>query len=179
MNYRVIDNFAPEEYFTELYDSVMDNSFPWSFQEKVATEEDDPNGEQFYFIHETYHQLTEKSLFHHRLIPMFENIEMKALIRCRVIMYMNQGKRIIHAPHVDTGYSHKSGLLYLNTCNGYTRLANNDWKPEDGQGEEVFSEGNKVMSVRNRLLLHDGSIPHCSTTCTDQRMRILIAFNYF
>ena len=70
-------------------------------------------------------------------------------------------------------------LLYLNTCNGYTRLANNDWKPEDGQGEEVFSEGNKVMSVRNRLLLHDGSIPHCSTTCTDQRMRILIAFNYF
>ena len=112
MNYRVIDNFAPEEYFTELYDSVMDNSFPWSFQQKVATKEDDPNGEQFYFIHETYHQLTEKSLFHHRLIPMFENIEMKALIRCRVIMYMNQGKRIIHAPHVDMGYSHKSGLLY-------------------------------------------------------------------
>ena len=103
---------------------------------------------------------------------------------------------IIDTPgHVDFGYEHKAALLYMNDCNGYTLMSNSDWDAEndatfaDDNGQKIdvidymkdtiFTNEEKVMSKRNRLLIHDGSRPHCSTTCTDEKKRYLIALNYF
>ena len=74
------------------------------------------------------------------------------------------------------GYEHKAALLYMNTCNGYTGMVNDDWEKGDGY---QFDQGNRVESVANRLCLHDGSVPHYSTTCTDARKRLVLAINYF
>jgi len=161
---QVIDDALDREYFEHLEKQMLhQNRFKWLFQEKVATPEDDPNDEQFYFISSFYHHLMVEDDFYYELRPLFDALGVKALLRARAIMYMNQGKFIKHKPHVDFEYSHNAALLYMNTNNGYTGMMNDD----------------KVESVENRILLHDGSIPHYSTTCTDTCKRIVLAVNYF
>ena len=84
-----------------------------------------------------------------------------------MIMYTNTDKIIEHSPHRDMTYSHTAALLYMNTNNGYTRFENDEggW--------------DKVESIANRLVIHNGSHLHGSTTCTDQKKRIVLAINYF
>jgi len=70
---------------------------------------------------------------------------------------------LYQSEHIDYDYSHKGAIFYLNTNNGFTTLEN----------------GTKVESIQNRLLLFDPSKPHNSTTCTDDKCRVNVNFNYF
>ena len=81
----------------------------------------------------------------------------------RLLLYVNQGKHIIHDRHTDKPYSHKASLLYLNTNNGFTE----------------FDDGTRVDSIENRFVTFDGSVPHSSSTCTDKKNRLVLAINYF
>ena len=55
-----------------------------------------------------------------------------------------------------------TATYYLNTNNGYTEL----------------KTGEKVESVENRMLVFDSNIEHQGVTCTDEKRRVLINFNY-
>ena len=90
-------------------------------------------------------------------------MDIHALVRIRAILYANQGEQIIHDKHRDYNFPHKTALLYLNTCNGFTE----------------FEDGERVESVANRLVKFDGSKLHNSSTCTDQKVRAVISINYF
>ena len=37
----------------------------------------------------------------------------------------------------------------------------------------------KIESIENRLLIFDASVPHHSTTCTDDKCRVNVNFNFF
>ena len=50
----------------------------------------------------------------------------------------------------------------MNSNNGYTSI-NKD----------------KIESIENRILLFDPSVEHNSVTCTDEKVRLNINFNYF
>ena len=52
-------------------------------------------------------------------------------------------------------FPYKTAVFYVNTNNGYTE----------------FEDGTKVESVENRIIFFDGSRPHNSSTCTDQKIR--------
>jgi len=56
----------------------------------------------------------------------------------------------------------KTAILYLNTCNGYTK----------------FQTGEEVKSVANRFVEFDRSAMHCSVNPTDVPLRGVINFNY-
>ena len=64
--------------------------------------------------------------------------------------------------HTDTRYKHKTSILYINTNNGWTE----------------FEDGSKVNSVANRMVIFDSLIRHTGVTCTDEKVRVLINFNY-
>ena len=85
------------------------------------------------------------------------------MVRARALLYVNQGKQIVHEKHIDYKFPHKTAVFYVNTNNGYTE----------------FEDGTKVESVENRIVFFDGSIPHNSSTCTDQKIRSVISVNYF
>jgi hypothetical protein len=53
-------------------------------------------------------------------------------------------------------------VYYINTNNGWTE----------------FKKGGKVKSVENRMLIFDSSLEHMGVTCTDQKSRVVINFNY-
>jgi hypothetical protein len=50
----------------------------------------------------------------------------------------------------------------VNTNNGYTK----------------FEDGTKVECVANRLLTFPTNIKHCGASCTDEKTRVVINFNY-
>ena len=202
--YEEIPNFLDQKYFDHLYAIINQgkSQFYWNFQEEVAYKGDvSPDSKDaFYFIHPVFNELGPQSGFHKELQPLYEQLGVRALLRTRVIMYVNQGRFMVHSPHIDYNYPHSAALLYMNTCNGYTLLADEhvniqasqsvidskdhksptslEFKREDNN-QLPFQDQNKSMSVANKMTIHDGSRPHCSTTTTDQKKRILIAINYF
>ncbi len=119
--------------------------------------------EQFYFVSSFYNNNNIENPFYYELKPLFEFLDIKAIIRARAIMYCNQGKQIIHGSHIDFCYDHKAALLYMNTCNGFTLMCDDDWDRDNGDIKGRYEQGNKIMSVENRIAIHNGATPHCSS----------------
>jgi len=46
-------------------------------------------------------------------------------------------------------------------------------------GLTVLEDTIEIKSIENRLLLFDASVPHHSTTCTDDKCRVNVNFNFF
>ena len=178
---KIIDNALDKGYFEHLNKKILHSGpkFQWMFNEKVATHDDDPNDEQFYFVSSFYNNNNIENPFYYELKPLLDFLDVRAIIRARAIMYTNQGKQIIHGSHIDFCYDHKAALLYMNTCNGFTLMCDDDWDRDNGDVNGRYEQDNKIMSVENRIAIHNGSTPHCSSTCTDDRKRIVLAINYF
>ena len=51
----------------------------------------------------------------------------------------------------------------MNTNNGYT----------------IFEDGAKVESVANRMITFPANVKHKGTSCSDEKTRVNINFNYF
>ena len=53
-------------------------------------------------------------------------------------------------------------ILYMNTNNGYTEL----------------EDGTKIESIENRFAIFSNTLKHRGTTCTDDKKRVVINFNF-
>ena len=42
-----------------------------------------------------------------------------------------------------------------------------------------YSNGDKVESVKNRIVIFDSNIPHTGTTVTNQQRRVVLNINYY
>ena len=158
----IIDNFLDQDYFDHLKNCVFSTQFPWVFCQEVANL-GEMNDEHFFFTHRLFDRLEPLSSFMKELDHLIvHDLEVKSLIRARINLYTNIGKLLEHDYHQDFKYPHKTAVLYFNTCDGYT-----------GFGD------NKVESVENRVVLFDGSNEHYSTTCTDQKVRVVLSVSYF
>jgi len=158
----IIDNFLDQEYFDFISGNIMSHNFPWLYEHRVANLSE-KRDKDFYFTHRIYEDFAPRSSFFDEMGPLMKQLDVHALLRIRAILYANQGEQIIHEKHRDYDFEHKTALLYLNTCNGFTE----------------FEDGERVTSVANRLVMFDGSTPHNSSTCTDEKVRAVISINYF
>ena len=156
---------------------MMSPNFPWYFINGVVYL-DDPKDYQF--THVFYHaqRVHSKSFKEHepfneervRSIEYFSCAEpcldalgarniyrVKANLNPRTVFHRKGGY------HVD--YDHhdkKTAILYINTCNGYTQ----------------FKSSGKVKSVANRMVIFNSTQEHQGVTCTDEKRRVMITFNY-
>ena len=160
---KITDDTLNKEYFTMLQGVVMGHNFPWEYQARVANPWEN-NNDHFYFVHRLYERFSPVSSFMEPLDDyLIKVLNVKSIIRARVLLYPNQGKFIEHDPHVDFDYSHNAALLYFNDNDGYTKM----------------EDGTKVESVANRNVIFDGSTSHNSTNCTTEKARFVLAVNYF
>ena len=166
----VIDEFLDSSQFESLYDFMMGDEIPWYFNSYVdyATGDyrfiDDPDNYQF--VHNFYTIGKEShSYLLPTLAPIIEKINCKKLLRVKSNLNPRTSNHIKRNFHIDsdrTWNKHKTSILYINTNNGWTE----------------FEDGSKVNSVSNRMVIFDGHIRHAGVTCTDEKARILINFNY-
>ena len=163
---KIIDNFLEEEYFKKLVDLIISNKFAWYYNPFVASETEISDSLSLWFLTHMFYdsQVPEKILssYYSLLLPLCDKIEIKSMIRMRANFYPNTSTLYEHQMHTDKNFSHTAALLSLNTCDGYTKLA----------------DGTKVDSIANRVVLFDAGENHCSTTTTNEKARINLIVNY-
>lgn len=136
------------------------NYFPWYLMNGVV---DENEKDKFQFNHVFHNGQKINSPYFNLLIPILVKIKPKKILRIKINLSTKTSKKIVHAWHTDLKEKCKTGIFYLNTCNGYTELK----KPKK-----------RVKSVANRFVEFDSNIEHRGTTCTDKKYRLVLNFNY-
>ena len=156
---KVIDNFLPDYYFRSLSNTILGDDFWWFYNEDTAIEGDGHS----HFINMFYKKNpvgpTESFPKIEPYLPFFKMKELcriKANLAPRTIFHRKTGW------HVDNLPCSTTAILYMNTNNGWTE----------------FKKGGKVKSVANRLVTFDSGLEHQGVTCTDEKIRVVINFNY-
>ena len=161
---QVTEDFLQEEYYDHLNEIITSTQFPWMFQKRVANIGEDPEEDlnHYYFVHSLFFQNKVESPLYDDFLYLFQSLNVQFLHRARVLMFVNQGEQYVHDRHVDHTTNCKTALIYMNTNDGFTD----------------FETGERVESVKNQLLLFDGSIPHSSSTPTNTKERLLLSVTY-
>ena len=159
-SYRVVDNFLPEDQLEMLRKILMSNYFPWCYFWGRGEEEITKD----FFFHNFYRRgETQPSGYFNILGPSLQKltegelelIRAKAVLTTQTSEPHNSG---FHSDYEDM----TTAIYYINTCNGWTE----------------FETGGKVESVANRMLIFDSNLIHGGVSCTDEKTRIVINFNY-
>ena len=160
---KVVKNYLDKDYFNKLKNAFGENTgtLPFYIQDSVASKTNEKHVKHFYFTHLLFDH-TIKSEYYTLLEPLLKKLKVKALIRIKLNLYPRTDILLHHYPHKDEEFKHKALILSLNTCDGGTRI-----------GKKF------IPSIENQALFFDASIPHNSTTCTNQQARINLNFNYF
>ena len=167
---QVIDNFLSEYVFTDLTDTLLSAEFPWYYNEYEVY----PNDDNILFTHTLhtckgippYSDIDYSSRYYNMLKPIFYKLGVRKLVRCKANLNPRTFSHKMGEFHIDncldSKQSGKTAILYLNTNNGWTE----------------FKKGGKVKSVANRVVIFDPTLEHRAVTCTDEKRRIVINFNY-
>jgi hypothetical protein len=166
---KIIDNFLSDQDFSEIKSLLLGSWFSWHYNPYIDHDptifpqaEDYP--ENFQFIHWFYRHYHGRSEHLIKLDPILSKLDPAAIVRIKANLLVSSKTIIGHEFHTDFPDVHcKTAIFYINTNNGKT----------------IFSDGTKVDSVANRIVIFDSQLPHTGTTCTDEKVRCVINFNYF
>lgn len=161
MEYKIIDNFLPQDTFKTIQENLLSVNFPWFLCEQVGTPDDDSDVSFTHFFY-TKNKVN-SAWFDDVMQPILDIVTPRSIIRARANLIVGRNEFIEHQAHADFPYEHGVFMLYLNTCNGFTRL-----------GKDI-----KVDCVENRGLFFRGNDLHNSTNCTDDKKRAVITMNFF
>ena len=170
---KIIDQLLPDVFYNRLLKIFDDNDkeFNWFWNTRTAESANgEPLDDNFMFTHLLYNKdYNGKSVFFETFFPILYflegHISINNLYRMKLNLYPNQGKKIIHAKHIDLrSEATKKPLenctitiLNFTTCNGGTII-----------GEE------KYLSKGNQALSFDNKIEHQGFTQTDTPRRIIL-----
>lgn len=161
--HKIIDNFFPQEKFLTFKNLILNENFCWNLTPFISNiNENLKTTSSYYFTHIFYSGLHIDPQSH-IFIDILNQLEVKSLIRIKANLYPSTDNIEYHSDHIDYEFPHKGAIFYLNNNNGLT----------------ILEDGTEVESIENRLLLFDPSKPHRSTTCTNDKCRVNVNFNYF
>ena len=157
----IIDNFLPEDQFNIIYKTMFEEwDFEWFFT----------NGQSYvgqpdrYMFNHVMVSIERGINSHHfeMLDPVLKKLGAYRIFRVKANLTVRTNEHEPSGFHVDGFDNSLTSIYYINTCNGYTE----------------FKTGEKVKSVSNRMIIFDSELEHQGVTCTDNKRRVLINFNY-
>ena len=164
---KIEDNFLKQEEFDKIQKLMGEPSpFPWFYADRIVFEDD---VDKFQFIHAFYDNHMPMSPFNNELDSIINIIQPFSIVKIRAKLLTRTPEIVESTFHVDIPLSEEklkqwtTSIFYINTNNGYTK----------------FEDGTIVESVANRMLSFPANMKHCGTSCTNERRRIVINFNYF
>ena len=185
---KIIDDFLDNEEFIKIESIFFTQSenrsylseesdkkdFPWYFRNSTSyspkQEKNIDTITNYQFVHSFYASHQCLSPYYDNLVPIFQKLEVKALLRCKANMQMRTEKIVERQLHQDRPNGcdpdkdpYTIAVYYLNTNDGYTK----------------FEDGRKVESVANRMAIFSPKLKHASTSCTNQKRRLVLNMNYF
>ena len=175
-NIKIEDNFLPQETFTRIQDIFLqgiqnqnENTFiPWKFKDVIDEKND---VDKFQFIHSFYSNSSHEQSQHANILnPIFELLQPISIFKIKANLLTRTPEIVENKLHVDmrdlTAEQTRqwtTSIFYINTNNGYTK----------------FENGTKVESVANRMISFPTNMKHKGTSCTDEKIRVVINFNYY
>ena len=159
----VIDNFLDNYRFEALQNVMMGPTFDWYYNSGI-NEMSEPHQYQFTHLFTSRSDSPQKSIYYDLVEPCFNRLLVKDIFRVkanlnpRTVFNRNTGYHVdgaIRGPHT-------TSILYMNTNNGGT----------------IFKGKEKVDCVANRMVIFDSNIPHAGITCTDEKIKVVVNFNY-
>jgi len=145
-----VNNFLLQGYFDELKTLVYSSNFPWYYTNSTVFGEDKkPLDDSFKFFHILWDY--NKGLnsehfqrFSHILYDIQQHIPCKELLRMKLNLNPNKGKRKFHAPHQDVVDIHPDGsktpkpdikiiILNFSSCNGATKIKDKEYQSQENK----------------------------------------------
>ena len=159
---KVYKNFLDKESFKNIKNLLTSEDFPWFLTPIVHYSKGNFNSQ---LVHIFYVNNAVNSNFFNVLKPIYKKLNFFSLLRLKANFIMRTETIIEHTMHTD--YVNPSckiytGILYINTNNGYTK----------------FSNGKIIKSEENKYIEFDSQLEHTGTSCTDEEYRIVLNFNY-
>ena len=163
------DDFLNPREFVKWQDFFMSQTLTWQYSDSVVYAE---ANDKFQFFHMFYIEFVPISPFMDTITPILNKINPISLWRVKANLHIRTPEIDESVFHVDMADLEDSperlkewttSIFYVNTNNGYTK----------------FEDGTKVESVANRMITFPSNLKHHGTTCTDEKRRIVINFNYF
>ena len=166
---QVIDNFLPQYQFKQLQSLILHYTFPWFYSNQILSGDD-----EYQFFHTIYniangHDIVIDTEYYSLFDFVQQKLGVKRLDRIKINL---NPKTFFHRKggyHTDqrklnepVPQHQKTAVLYLNTNNGWTE----------------FKKGGKVKSVANRIVIFDSNLEHTGVTCTNEKRRVIVNFNY-
>tara|TARA_B100000959_G_C14642417_1_gene484843 strand:+ start:86 stop:607 length:522 start_codon:yes stop_codon:yes gene_type:complete len=171
MNHIVTDNFLDHHPFQHLQNVMFGNDFNWFYNDGIDIEDEESGGrgDKFQFFHSFYNtNVGVNSYQFEELNSILNKIQPKEIFKIKANLLTRTSEIVKNTFHVDiedfstNKLPWKTGVLYMNTNNGYTE----------------FEDGTVVESVANRMLIFPTEMKHRGTSCTDAKVRIIINLNF-
>ncbi len=174
MSIIIIKDFLPKNEFETIQKMFLGPRIPWFFNSCIvdlsisdSIENRDVSIEDLYdyqFTHMLYQNYTICSEFFQLLDPILTKLNPSAILRIKSNLIPRSDKIIEFPLHIDiTHFKGKTAIFYINSNDGYT----------------LFQDGTKVESIENQIVIFDSTTMHTGTTCTNQKNRCVINFNFY
>lgn len=164
----IITDYLDEEKFLPIKYTMLDANFPWYYHSSVAYDRenfnslDDPYN--FQFVHSFYNGFRPNSNFIDLLAPFLDKMKINSLIKIKANLITRTDKIVEYPMHVDVDApGSKTSIFYINSNDGYTK----------------FEDGTIINSEENKFVTFDSSLKHTGTSCTNEKCRIVLNFNYY
>ena len=173
MDLKIIDNFLDVSEFSTLINNTIGRSDGHQTEFRVISNVEDSGVREedywsWYLVNMIYYDDIPQNQIYSNICNIFtprflQVANFKTMIRIKMNAYPHTDVVKEHKKHIDYSYEHIGAVFSLNTCDGYTK----------------FSDGTKVESIANRMAIFSPKLKHASTTCTNQKRRLILNMNYF
>jgi hypothetical protein len=164
-NIKIEDNVLDQKEFVKLQTFMMGNDVPWFYLGGIEYVNE---ADKFQFILGFYRDNAPLPLCE-TINPILEIIQPISLLRVKANLLTKTSTIVENSFHIDlndlTEEKTKlftTSIFYVNTNNGYTK----------------FENGSIVESIANRMVTFPTNLKHAGTSCTDEKTRVVINFNY-
>ena len=160
----IIDNFIDQQSFQNLKNIMLGDNFCWNYNQAIDYADDK---DKFQFTHSFYKDSGPSSFFYDTITPVLRRIKYKELFRIKANLLTRTSKIEPNTFHTDIQGNwgvipYITSIFYLNTNDGYTE----------------FEDGTKIESIENRWVSFPEDTKHRGASCTNERVRVVINFNY-
>ena len=165
---KIIDDFLEEKEFKKIQSIFMGDTFPWNWSDQIVYKNDK---NKYQFVHRIYSSLHpfQYSDACEIIMPILIKIDPLALIRAKANLLTRTPNIIENTYHRDMEFKNpentklfETAIYYVNTNIGYS----------------MFEDETKIESIANRMVTFPANMKHTGTSCTDEKRRVVINFNY-
>ena len=188
----ILENAVGKSMFGKITDAVFDWQFSWYYGPTAYATEGKKSLYDYSYSHlvlsdgKAHNQVGEiLAITLYNLSDVIKQ-DVKTILSIRIGSIPVTPKPIIHTPHVDLEFPHKTALLYLNDSDGDTvfydlkypwieRLSTHDYYLKKKKKIKIVET---VKPEKNKFVWFDGFNYHSSTSPTKVDRRIVVNFNY-